>query len=64
MCWRRAQADIAFLSAFPEERETLYPPLTYLRPTGRQETVRFAAGEATPTSPEQTITVLEVVAHM
>lgn len=27
-------ADLTFLSAFPEEREFLYPPLVYLRPTG------------------------------
>ena len=25
-------ADIAWLSVFPDEKETLYPPLTYLRP--------------------------------
>jgi hypothetical protein len=24
-------ADIAFLSVYPNEREALYPPLTYLR---------------------------------
>ena len=28
-------ADIAFLSAFPSESELVYPPLTYLRPTGQ-----------------------------
>ena len=27
-------ADIAYLSAFPSEHEVLYPPLTYLQPTG------------------------------
>ena len=32
-------ADLTYLSAFPEEREFLYPPLVYLRPTG--ETHRF-----------------------
>ena len=26
-------AQLAFLSCFPEEAETLFPPLTYLRPT-------------------------------
>ena len=35
--------DISWLSAFPEERESLYPPLTYLRPTGRRETVKVGA---------------------
>ena len=27
-------ADLTFLSAFPGEREFLYPPLTYLQPVG------------------------------
>ena len=26
--------DISFLSAFPAEREILYPPITFLRPLG------------------------------
>ena len=34
-------ADISFLSAFPAEREFLYPPLTFLKPTGRKETVNI-----------------------
>ena len=29
-------ADIQMLSAFPQEKECLYPPLTYLQPTGEQ----------------------------
>ena len=32
-------ADVQWLSAFPTEAEVLYPPLTYLRPTGRRESV-------------------------
>lgn len=28
-------ADLTFLSAFPAEREYLFPPLTFLQPTGR-----------------------------
>ena len=32
-------ADIQFLSAFPAEAEVLYPPLTYLQPTGRMQEV-------------------------
>ena len=32
-------ADVQWLSAFPGEAEVLYPPLTYLRPTGRRESV-------------------------
>ena len=27
-------ADISYLSAFPAESEYLYPPLTFLQPTG------------------------------
>ena len=45
-------ADIAFLSAFPGEREVLFPPLTYLKPTGRQEVLEFGEGA--------TCTVVEV----
>ena len=33
--------DIAFLSAFPGEKEILFAPLTYLRPTGRSMNVAF-----------------------
>jgi len=32
-------ANLLFLSAFPDEVEFLYPPLTYLQPTGNEETV-------------------------
>ena len=33
-------ADISFLSVYPEEREVLYPPLTFLRPIKlSQETI-------------------------
>ena len=31
-------ADVSWLSAFPTEKEILYPPLTFLEPTGRVET--------------------------
>ena len=31
-------ADVSWLSAFPTEEEILYPPLTFLQPTGRVET--------------------------
>jgi hypothetical protein len=30
-------ADVQWLSAFPSEAEVLYPPLTYLKPTGRTQ---------------------------
>jgi hypothetical protein len=30
-------ADVQWLSAFPDEAEIIYPPFTYLRPTGRSQ---------------------------
>ena len=30
-------ADLQWLSAFPNEAEILYPPLTYLKPSGKAE---------------------------
>mmetsp|Transcript_47756 Transcript_47756/g.116022 ORF Transcript_47756/g.116022 Transcript_47756/m.116022 type:complete len:131 (-) Transcript_47756:101-493(-) len=42
-------ADVAFLSAFPKERECLFPPLTFLSATGRRQTVGdFTIIEVTP----------------
>ena len=32
-------ADLQWLSAFPGEAEMLYPPLTFLKPTGKTDTV-------------------------
>ena len=32
-------ADISFLSVYPEEKESLFPPLTYLRPIARREEI-------------------------
>ena len=37
-------ADLSFVSAFPTEREYLYPPLSYLQPTGRCEELALASG--------------------
>jgi len=34
-------AELAFLSAFPQESEYLYPPLTLLQPTGTRYTVQY-----------------------
>ena len=47
-------ASVRFLSAFPGEDETLFPPLTYLKPTGKRERVECAT---------RTLTVVEVVPH-
>ena len=38
-------ADLTFLSAFPHEREYLYPPLTYVRPTGTVHTLKYEGTE-------------------
>ena len=48
-------ADISYLSAFPGEAEVLFPPLTYLKPTGRTEEV--ATGDAS-------FTIIDVVPRM
>ena len=32
-------ADLQWVSAFPGEGEVLYPPLTYLQPTGRLQRI-------------------------
>lgn len=37
-------ADLTFVSAFPREREVLFPPLTYLQPTGQCEEVVLPSG--------------------
>jgi hypothetical protein len=47
-------ADLQWVSAFPNEAEILYPPLTYLQPTGRQQVIEvdshhFTIVEVTPT---------------
>ena len=38
-------ADLTFLSCFPGESEVCYPPLTYLQPTGRRETLVIDTAE-------------------
>ena len=48
-------AAVGFLSAFPAEAETLFPPLTYLQPTGKHEELHFG---------ERTVVVEEVVPHI
>ena len=57
-------ADISFLSAFPAEHEFVYPPLTYMQPTGRRELIRIAQGEAGEGSPEAEVTIIEVEPHV
>jgi hypothetical protein len=34
-------ADLQWVSAFPSEAEILYPPLTYLQPTGRTQVIKL-----------------------
>ena len=49
-------ADLQWLSAFPGEAEVLFPPLTYLKPTGRTDRVDAADADGRPV----TFTVIEV----
>ena len=49
-------AEISWLSCFPEEREFLYPPLTFPRPTGtthplRHDGTHYTVVEMHPTFP-------------
>ena len=53
-------ADVSWLSAFPGEQEYLYPPLTFLQPTGRSESVHFKEDEIHKGSPEMHFHVIEV----
>ncbi len=32
-------AELSWLSAFPGEEEMLFPPLTFLKPTGKTDTI-------------------------
>jgi hypothetical protein len=48
-------ASIEFVSAFPAESEWLFPPMTYLRPSGKTLTARCGATE---------VTVVEVVPNL
>jgi len=47
-------ASIAFLSVFPAEEEVLFPPLSYLNPTGKEEVLRHG---------DRSVRVVEVVPH-
>jgi hypothetical protein len=38
--WLSLGVDVQWLSAFPAESEKVYPPLTFLKPTGRTETLQ------------------------
>ena len=49
-------AELKWVSAFPEEEEVLYPPLTYLQPTGREDMIevgehKFHVVEVRPNIP-------------
>ena len=64
-------ADLDFLSCFPGEKEILFPPLTYLKPTGKRDEVHLypqregggsegGGGDGAGC----TVTVIEVVPHL
>ena len=50
-------AELKWLSAFPGEAEVLFPPLTYLKPTGKRDEVSVEHG-----GKSFTLTVVEVTA--
>jgi len=50
-------AELHWLSAFPGEAEVLFPPLTYLQPTGRTDRVDAVDRDGNPV----TFTVVEVI---
>ena len=47
-------ADLTYLSAFPDEVETLYSPLCFMQPTGKRQTLVINGVE---------FTVVEVIPH-
>eukprot|EP00282_Hemiselmis_andersenii_P005532 CAMPEP_0114128694 /NCGR_PEP_ID=MMETSP0043_2-20121206/11070_1 /TAXON_ID=464988 /ORGANISM="Hemiselmis andersenii, Strain CCMP644" /LENGTH=820 /DNA_ID=CAMNT_0001221903 /DNA_START=108 /DNA_END=2570 /DNA_ORIENTATION=+ len=59
-------AELDWLSAFPSECEVLYPPLTYLSPTGEQQEVVVERPSEVPgaESLKVKVTVVEVEPHM
>jgi hypothetical protein len=48
-------ADLQWVSAFPSEAEILFPPLTFLQPTGRLQEIEFD---------NYTVTILEVTPYI
>ena len=50
-------AHLSWLSAFPSEAEVLYPPLTFLQPTGRTQEIKSKKGYVS-------VTILEVTADL
>jgi len=36
-------ADVQWISVFPAEAEVVFPPLTYLQPTGRVQSIQFGS---------------------
>ena len=53
-------ANLRYLSAFPAENEFLYPPLTFLQPTGLQEVVEVKIpGDSSACSSCVTFTIIE-----
>jgi hypothetical protein len=53
-------AELQWLSAFPGEAEVLFPPLTYLQPTGRTDSVNAVDRSGRPVA----FTVIEVTPYI
>ena len=49
-------ASLEFLSCLPHEREVCYPPVTYLKPTGRTQQMELTGGLR--------CVVIEVIPHV
>ena len=59
-------ADLTFLSAFPDEVEYLYNPLTFLRPTGKVVEIEISQKDDVPELMVEAVnfTVVEVEPFM
>ena len=53
-------ADLTFLSMFPGEAETLFPPLTFVQPTGKTEDIQIKTSDGNTF----TLTIVEVSATL
>ena len=53
-------ADLRWVSAFPAEMEFLYPPLVFLRPTGKTCTIQLQMPSSQPPAPAGTVDVVVI----
>jgi hypothetical protein len=55
-------AELEWLSAFPAEKEILFPPLTYLQPTGKTQVIEIKGSDVPGLDTEAScsLTIVEV----